>query len=399
MKPFAPLFSAVWKRLPARMRALMKAWRNAPMYPSAIQLEHTRRCNLKCMMCCHSFDPPEKKPDMTIETFQRVVDEIHAFGNLKSLHIQGLGEPLLHKKLFDMIEYAQARGLRTDFTSNMTIMTDDTAERLVRSGHNFIAVSIDSDDPEVFAAIRHGANLDRILANIEKIQHARQRLGRNNPQVAVYSILMRHAVPHIARFVQRMKSVGVHKVCFQDLNPWGISPDKVLPNGAKLADESLVALPDDELRQILASIRAEDKDGMEVLPPHHLDYLDGKGLQPVGVRTCLDLWERPLIDVEGTVTPCCYVIMNKSMVMGNVNEQSFKDIWLGPRFQRLRWQHLTAHYPGICAACPQMYQVVEQPSLFRDSAQGVSQNLYPNVFLGKHPGGLALMAAIRRPKP
>lgn len=36
--------------LPGRVKAIVRAWTNPPVYPTFLQIEPTQRCNLKCLM-------------------------------------------------------------------------------------------------------------------------------------------------------------------------------------------------------------------------------------------------------------------------------------------------------------------------------------------------------------
>jgi sulfatase maturation enzyme AslB (radical SAM superfamily) len=96
----------LWLFFPARLRALLRAWYNPPYYPVTAQIEQTNRCNLKCVMCAHGHVPPDPAPDMTLETFQRLMDELPT---VKTLHLQGLGEPMLNRDTPAMVEYAQSK--------------------------------------------------------------------------------------------------------------------------------------------------------------------------------------------------------------------------------------------------------------------------------------------------
>lgn len=57
-------------------------------------------------------------------------------------------------------------------------------------------------------------------------------------------------------------------------------------------------------------------------------------------------FEHSLISCDGSVRCCCYQSPENSM--GNLNEQSFEEIWLGDEFQKIRKQMLSMDYPSIC---------------------------------------------------
>jgi radical SAM protein with 4Fe4S-binding SPASM domain len=277
----------------------------------------------------------------------------------------------------------------TSFTSNMTIMTDEIADRLVKAGHHEINISMESADPAILGDIRRGAHFnvaERILANIAKVHRAKERLGKDTPHIAVYSILMRHLVPNTRAFVDALKEAGVNALYFQDLIPnFDGSPPRVDSDQSPEAYEPITTLPKEEIREIIRGIRALADDHFEIHVPRHFEHLDGHWLPPEGILTCFDLWERPMIAVDGTVTPCCYGLRCPELNMGNIHEQHFRDIWFGKRYETLRLQHILNRHPPVCRDCYQMYQVIELPRRpLRQTPDGAPlRHTYPHIFLGK----------------
>src|SRR6185437_16417552 len=80
--------------------------------PTYIQLEPVGQCNLKCQMCAIQFradGTPHGPPAfMAWDLFVRILDDLPM---LTELHLQGLGEPMMHPRFFDMVAYAAARGI------------------------------------------------------------------------------------------------------------------------------------------------------------------------------------------------------------------------------------------------------------------------------------------------
>ena len=79
-------------------------------FPVYMLIEPVSACNLRCVMCFQIDNTFTKKPymgTMSLETFKKVVDEAVA-GGTKAITMASRGEPLMHKKLPDMLEYARA---------------------------------------------------------------------------------------------------------------------------------------------------------------------------------------------------------------------------------------------------------------------------------------------------
>lgn len=374
-----------WRRLPARVVLLFRAWRNAPQGPKTIQIEHTKRCNLKCVMCQHGTStPPEKEPDMTVEEFKTCLRDAAALGKLTTVHIQGLGEPFLHKGFLDMVRYAKSLGLKTHCITNLTVMNERIAEELIHSGHDFLAVSLDSPNREDFASIRRGVTfdvLDRVVENLRLLRRKQDELGIQTPEIAIYAIAMKSTISQAPQLVALAKALGIRTLCFQELSTFGIDLDKRLPNGSRFVDESLNTLPPEDLEQIIARLHNLSDDEITVVPSHIFDGYTGSGHHQDGIYTCLDIWERPAIAVDGTVTPCCYTVSSKFLDMGNIRQNSFQEIWHGPQFNALRRAHLLGVPPSVCHGCPQLYQFLMPWKVVGQRHLG--RRRYPAFFLDK----------------
>jgi MoaA/NifB/PqqE/SkfB family radical SAM enzyme len=77
---------------------------------------------------------------MAFDAFCRLLDE---FEGVKELHLQGLGEPLLHARFFDMVRYAAARGVEVSTNTNLTALSRRRAEDCVKSGLRRMQVSLE----------------------------------------------------------------------------------------------------------------------------------------------------------------------------------------------------------------------------------------------------------------
>lgn len=136
---------------------------------------------------------------MPFETFTRLVD---GFPGLEELHLQGLGEPLMHPRFVDMVEYAARKTIRVSTSTNLTLLTRRRAEWCVTSGLDWLHASIDGASPETYEGIRVRARFDRVVANLEGLLEVRARLGSLRPRVRLVTVLMRrnlHELPGLVR--------------------------------------------------------------------------------------------------------------------------------------------------------------------------------------------------------
>lgn len=101
----------------------------------------TWRCNLKCRHCYSHVQNCREEAELSTEQARRLIDQIAAFG-CPVLLFSG-GEPLLREDLFDLIQYAGGKGLRTVLSTNGTRLQDEKARLLASLGVSYVGVSLD----------------------------------------------------------------------------------------------------------------------------------------------------------------------------------------------------------------------------------------------------------------
>ena len=105
--------------MPLKYASYESASRSSPTFPDRVYVESTNVCNLDCIMCptgLHIDTRP--KGFMEWDLYTSIIDEIAPWAEAVVLH--SWGEPLLHKRIIDMIRYAKDRGLWVETSTNAT---------------------------------------------------------------------------------------------------------------------------------------------------------------------------------------------------------------------------------------------------------------------------------------
>ena len=84
-----------------------------------IYVEITNICNLKCEFCPQTN---RKKEYMSLEKFEEVIMKIHKHTKLVCLHVKG--EPLLHNDLEGILKILEKYNLKTNITTNGTLIKE-----------------------------------------------------------------------------------------------------------------------------------------------------------------------------------------------------------------------------------------------------------------------------------
>jgi putative metalloenzyme radical SAM/SPASM domain maturase len=117
-----------------------------------------------------------------------------AFPGLDAFILNGVGEPLLHPQLEEMIRAARER-MPTEgwvgFQSNGLLLTDVRAVSLASAGLDRICFSIDGVSPETFRKVRKGGEIEGVERALAAMAAAKNHCGRPDLQVGVEFVVMR----------------------------------------------------------------------------------------------------------------------------------------------------------------------------------------------------------------
>lgn len=135
-------------------------------------IEPTSCCNLNCSMCFRHNWFDENRGFISPETQNRIF-EIFKDSNIETVFFGGMGEPLLHPNIIEMVRSAASTVKNVELITNATLLTSDMTKRLLESGLDCLWVSMDGFSKESYEAIRKGSMYSLIMENLAEFNHQR----------------------------------------------------------------------------------------------------------------------------------------------------------------------------------------------------------------------------------
>lgn len=314
------------------------------------QIEPVGQCNLRCRMCPIQFRPdgPPYGPlaFMKPETFRRLLDEMPA---LQTLHLQGMGEPLMHPRFFEMVRYATARGVRVTTNTNLTLLSARRARLCVESGLAELHASLDAASAEVYERIRLRAKFARVTRHLEELLRLRRTLGATNPRVRLVTVAMRENLHELAAVVELAAALGVDSVFVQHLcHDYGEAalPARYLPMRRFVDAQTL-------LREDPGRIEAEFARARERAQRLGVDLRLPRSRPRAGAEAarCDWPWRGPYISYRGEAMPCCMVGTPDRANLGDMARFGVTAVWNGPAYRAFREALASEQPPEVCRSC------------------------------------------------
>jgi len=345
--------------------------------PVHLQVEVTAACNLRCRMCLVAYREPvdRRSGSLSVEAFEALIDQLPT---VRSVTLQGLGEPLLAPDLPALVRLLAARGVATGFNTNGTLLDARHRALLLELGVDWVHVSLDAATPAVFEGIRVGASFERIVRNLRAL--VAERGQRRLPRLQLNAVLMRRTLGELEGLVRLAADVGVDRLWAQQLahdlgdtagredfaalraftdgeRLWG-SPGDGGGGGDGVADE--VA---DEVREVVRSAQALAAElGLDVRFPDvgEVPGGPGGGVDDEGVPHGVDElpcdwpWRSAYVNHDGRIQPCCMLMGDDRATLGHLDGPGgFLGAWHGPEYAAFRRALLSDEPPEVCRGCAQ----------------------------------------------
>jgi len=269
-------------------------------FPPAVMIEPTNICNLKCPLClCGNGLLQRPKGMMPLGRFIKLVDQVkHKTG---MLILWNQGEPFLNPAFYEMMEYATAQGFYTMTSTNASLELD--LPRIVDSGLNKLIISMDGISKQSYDSYRVNGNFELVLSNMRELVRLKKRATGSKLKVVWQFIIMKHNEHEIEEVKRLAREMGVDRLEFKTVQIYRPEDIAFLPTEHKYS--------------------------------RYLSLGTAFELKTTLKNRCRRLWTQPVINWDGEMSICCYD-KDAMFKIGNIDNSTFKELWLGSAMQKMR---------------------------------------------------------------
>ena len=285
--------------------------------PLVVQFHPINRCNIRCNYCSFSVKKSEQTyvsafPLMNFDLYKKGIDGLATFpSKVKTLRLAGLGEPLMHKHMCDMIAYATRMEVaeRTEISTNGLLLDIETADAVVESGLSRLVISIQGLSSAKYKEICGKAiDFDMFLSNL---QYLYKNKGTMHIHVKIIDTALeneeeRERFHHI--FAGVCDTIGIE---------YAVPIQPSLPTDNKIWKRDLL------------------------YTQYGLPVAEGDVICPLPFY---------LIHIapDGMAVPCC--AFGYPAYIGDLNKQTMRELWHGKQFTEFRRQMIEGK-STVCSVC------------------------------------------------
>ena len=292
------------------------------------------RCNVKCRYCEY-WRLKHYVTEMTIEEWQAALESVRDFVGAFSINFSG-GEPFIKPGFIDLLAWCNRNGISAGVTTNGSALTARNAAKVVAANPFNVNISVDAPNAEVHDYLRGYPGLfEKLSSGIRYLLEERNRQHKNFP-INVKPTVNSKNFRLMPELIEWAMSLGVSCINLQPMDRW--TPETYDELWIEEAE-----LP--ELERIVERLIQMKEAGAPILNPPTIlrlfaDNFRGKKA-PEEVLPCLVGLRDFFIRADGKVEVCVHY-----PPIGNIREQSAREIWYGPKAQEIRRQ--TVNCDRLC---------------------------------------------------
>lgn len=287
--------------------------------PFVVQIFPIYACNFKCNYCIFSTKPEKRgfisdKIIMDFNLYKKCVDEMCNFAKkIKVLRFVGIGEPLLHKNIIEMIEYAVKKEVanKVELLTNASLLSKEISDGLIKAGLSRLVVSMQGVSKEKYKKTSDiDLDFDLFVKNLEYFY-------KNKKNTDVYIKIVDSALENELEEQEFYEKFG--DICDS------LAIEHTVPIHSGIEYENVLKTQGEEVTQF--------------------------GLPISDVPVCPQPFFTMQINPDGKIVPC--FSFEYPEIIGDCNTQSMVEIWNSPKFQKFRRRMLDGAQTAsdICKDC------------------------------------------------
>lgn len=297
---------------------LAEGKRVSPIY---IRIKPTNYCNHKCYYCSYADsdlglrDAVKKQDQIPREKMLEIVSDMSDMG-VKAVTFSGGGEPLVYPYIVETMKAVVDAGIELSIITNGQLLKDDKAEVLVNA--KWVRISFDSPDAETYSKIR-GLPISAFeetcnnIRNFAKIKNEKCELGVN-------FVINHENADKIYEMAKLVKELGANHIKYaarvtKDLHEYH-APFK--ERASELINKALIDFEDDRFK---------------VINKYDGDF-DTALVFERAYDKCYINRIFCVIAADSKVYFCHDKAYVSEGVVGDISNQSFKDLWFAESTQK-----------------------------------------------------------------
>jgi MoaA/NifB/PqqE/SkfB family radical SAM enzyme len=322
--------------------------------PHTVHIDVTSLCNTKCTFCGYHTELISEKPwaengwdrlSLDWEVFTKMIDDLGEIHTSEDILLTGGGEPLVHPKILEMVDYIKAKDMHIILFTNGMLLKQATVDHLIQSGLDTLYWSIHAASSATWI-IQHPGSTEKtfpmVIDQMRYLLQKKRELGLQDPQVVYVNCLSAVNVHEVLDIVDLACDLGVNELRFQlmhfgneETNHMMLTAHQIrflhskIPEILERLEKAGIPLIDNFEFQVKQLLDLEDRDSQAKSCDWAYNLFNNSG--------CFVGYFFSRTWVDGRMSFCCH-----DRVAGDLKKGGFKENWFSDDYQNFRY--VTKHF-------------------------------------------------------
>ena len=281
------------------------------IYPIELEIGLTNACNHRCIFCAvdyTGYQPVKLDSQLLINNLEELAPR-----GLKSIIYAGEGEPLVHKDAPDIISRTKSLGIDVAMSTNGVLLTPEVSKECIKS-LTWVRFSTAAITDATYDKIQRGkpGDLSKVLFNMEEAVKVKKEQNLKTT-LGVQLLLLPDNKDEIVQMGKELRKIGVD---YFTIKPFSQHPQS----------QQILQVDYSEMLDL-------EKEVLELQTEDYKVYFRAHSMKKLECKRCYQhCWALPFMvymDAKGNLWPCIVFMGKDELKYGNINENSFVEIWEG----------------------------------------------------------------------
>ena len=287
----------------------------APLY---IDMGITQTCNIRCQYCYYATPENRTTKIITTENLKRFMKDCADIG-VKGIGFLGDGEPGVHPGCYDAVITGAESGIDMCISTNGTVMPEKNFVKFLDS-LTYIRFNISAANAKTYNKVMGTSPkmFDLVKKNILRCVEAKKK-HKLKTTIGIQMVLVEDCSKDIVDYAKMGKELGIDYAMIKQCSEHGILKHDIIPEDYNIYE-----------KLFLEAESYADENYSVYIKRTKMNNTVRK------YKSCFGCNFLPQIDGAGDVYPCGNWFQSKDFHMGNINDQSFKDIVFSKRYAEVQ---------------------------------------------------------------
>lgn len=297
--------------------------------PIEMEVNLTNRCNLKCYWCIS--ENMRANEELKFEYIKKFIEDFKKIGG-KAIIFSGGGEPTLHPKFKEIVDYSHNLGI------NLGLMTNGLYPKqynqIISEKFHWVRFSLDTLNKKNFKKLKGVDCIDTIRYNIKELK----KMNKFAKIWVNCNVSEKLSVEEAKELVETITKIAD-----------GLQFRPLLPRYFKQNEKINI---NEKVWSYLLNLKNKEKINMST---DKLDDIKQKNLFPF--KYCDGHFFVPILNANGDVCVCMYKTTDPRFVFGNIYNDDFGTIWKSERRRQVIDFVRNFDYKNNCQICCKLTEI------------------------------------------